>query len=285
LEFDSAGEAPDWAATIAVQSNSPAMRARFLPSSLLAPVLALLLAAGCGRDTTALPGAEANDPDYAQGQELDRQGRPQEALAAYLRVIARRGDEAPESHLDAGILYQEVIKDPIAAIYHYRKYRELKPTGPQADLVRQRIEAALRDFARTLPGQPLAGEGGELGATVERLQKENTQLRAQLAAAGLTAATGDPKPPPPSRRPDSPNQHVAPGPAANDPTIRAAPPPPGGTSPVVRKYVVVAGDTLSVIAMKCYGNKSKWPEIQAANKDTLPTDKTPLKIGMELKIP
>jgi tetratricopeptide (TPR) repeat protein len=260
------------------------MRARFLPASLLAPALALLLGAGCGRDTTTLSGAEANDPDYAQGQELDRQGRPQEALAAYLRVIARRGDEAPESHLDAGILYQEVIKDPIAAIYHYRKYHELKPTSPQADLVRQRIEAALRDFARTLPGQPLAGEGGELGATVERLQKENAQLRAQLAAAGVTAAPTDPKSTTPVWHPDSQNHGAAPGPIANDPMIRAAPPPPG-SSPVARKYVVVAGDTLSVIAMKCYGNKGKWPEIQAANKDLLPTDKTPLKIGMELKIP
>ncbi len=260
------------------------MRARFPTARLLAPVLALLLAAGCGRDTTALPGAEANDPDYAQGQELDRQGRPQEALAAYLRVIARRGDTAPEAHLDAGILYQEVIKDPVAAIYHYRKYRELKPTGPQADLVRQRIEAALRDFARTLPGQPLAGEGGELGATVDRLQKENAQLRAQLAAAGVTAATANPKAPPLLWHPDSPNQRVAPGPAANDPTIRAAPPPPG-TSPVARKYVVVAGDTLSVIAMKCYGNKGRLLEIQAANKDLLPTVETKLKIGMELKIP
>ena len=208
------------------------MRTRIPTTRLLAPVLALLLA-GCGLDHSVLPGAEANDPDFVQGQLLEREGRPQEALASYLKVINRRGDDAPESHLDAGILYEDVIKDPVAAIYHYRKYRELKPTSPQAELVRGRIEGALREFARTLPADPMANTGGELGATVERLAKENAQLRAQLAKLGVTptpggtvsttttlSRTGVPSGP-------KIGAAIGVGPASNDPLIHAAPPPPG----------------------------------------------------------
>ena len=269
------------------------MHARFLTTRLLAPALALLLT-GCGLDSTALPGAEANDPDFVQGQQLDKEGRKQEALAAYLKEIERRGIDAPESHLDAGILYEQEFKDPIAAIYHYRKYLELQPRSPQAELARGRIEGALREFARTLPGDPMANAGGELGATVDRLQKENAQLRAQLAKLGGTAPAGtDPKLQPHGgtssvKTTTQSGNGLLPVPdgvqlVPSDTLIHPAPPPPGSLA--AKTYTVVAGDTLSVVAQKMYGNKSKWPDIQAANKDLLPTDKTPLKIGMELKIP
>jgi nucleoid-associated protein YgaU len=49
-------------------------------------------------------------------------------------------------------------------------------------------------------------------------------------------------------------------------------------------YVVVAGDSLSKIAKKQYGNASKWPRIYEANRDTI---KNPDLIhpGQELRIP
>jgi tetratricopeptide (TPR) repeat protein len=114
---------------------------------------------------------------------LIRQGREQEALAAFLRVIATRNDEAPESHLEAALLYQQQLKDPIAAIYHFRKYLELQPNSRQAVLVRQRIDAAKRDFARTLPAHPLedASVKLEFMDQLERLQRENDDLKAETS--------------------------------------------------------------------------------------------------------
>jgi len=53
---------------------------------------------------------------------------------------------------------------------------------------------------------------------------------------------------------------------------------------VTRTYTVVAGDSLSKIAKKIYGDAGRWREIFEANKDTI---KNPDLIhpGQALKIP
>ena len=102
---------------------------------------------------------EISEPHFVRGQRLERSGRYPEALEAFIKVIDKRGSDpgAPESHLEVGLLYAQHINDPLSAIYHFRKYLALRPNSPQAPLVRQRIDAAIRDFARTLPAQPLDG--------------------------------------------------------------------------------------------------------------------------------
>ncbi len=171
------------------------MPRRFSPIPLLLMGLLLLLAACDGGERMGLT-AETDDPGYRRGKELLRQGRNQEALGAFLKVIERRDEDAAESHLEAGLLYQQHIRDPIAAIYHYRKFRELKPNSPQADLVRQRIDAAKREFASTLPGDPLNNTVDPRFNSydqVERLRRENEALKADLAdfrARGLARSSG-----------------------------------------------------------------------------------------------
>jgi tetratricopeptide (TPR) repeat protein len=95
---------------------------------------------------------------------MERQGRWDEALAAYLKVIDRRGDAAPESNLDAGLIYLNHIKDPIYAIYYFRRYLELEPNSKQAVYVKGLIDAAKREFARALPGQPLRARRSTRGS-------------------------------------------------------------------------------------------------------------------------
>jgi len=68
---------------------------------------------------------------------MERSGQNQIALEAFLKVIEKRGDDAPESHLEAGLIYLNHIKDPIAAIYHFRKYIEIKPNSARG----QQVEA------------------------------------------------------------------------------------------------------------------------------------------------
>jgi LysM repeat protein len=155
----------------------------------------LLAATGCGDSERFSYASEIDEPNYREGQSLLKAGRRQEALSAFLKVIDKRRDDAPESHLEVGLLYAQHINDPLSAIYHFRKYLALRPNSPQAPLVRQRIDAAIRDFARTLPAQPL--ESGQLQrvdlvATLDRLKQENEALKQQLAdtraGRGLPAA-------------------------------------------------------------------------------------------------
>jgi nucleoid-associated protein YgaU len=311
-------------------------------------LLTVILAGGCGGDTGSLS-SETDDSAYREGQQLERQGRADEALAAYLKVIARRGDAAPESHLDAGILYLNHIKDPITAIYHFRKYLELMPNSRQAANVRGQIAAATREFARTLPGQPMDSQTARLGLgdELESLRRENDELRAELAALhdGVTAApaahlaasgavggspagaglialpssgeatagapvataaeepvgggalaaavpglvsapVAGPAAPPGWARVSGAATGGTPAPANLGSGARASATAPARTvAPAAgRRHTVVKGDTLSSLAQKYYGSRSKWREILAANHDLLsgPND---LKIGMELRVP
>ena len=284
---------------------------------IIRPIAAasLLALAGCGRDSSALS-SETDDSSYREGQQLDREGRSDEALNAYLKAIARRGDAAPESHLDAGIIYLTHIKDPIAAIYHFRKFVELEPNSKQAALVLGMIEAAKREFARTLPGQPLDSQSERMGYVdqINSLQHENEELKAELSAlrAGVSASSvirtpagGTPitfpsivprsEEPPPILREVPANEAAAPAPAAAPADASASPLRPAPAAPVqaeaqarapagARRHLVVAGESLFSIAKKYYGTGSKWRDILAANRDLLSSEKS-VKAGMTLKIP
>jgi len=263
-------------------------------------VLLLLLVAGCERSDRLTLSAETDDPQYRRGQQLLKQGHNQDALGAFLKVIEKRGDDAPESHLEAGLLYQQYFKDPISAIYHFNKYIELQPNSRQADLVRQRKDAAMREFARSLPAQPLENQAArlELMSRIDELQKENLQLKDEIASlrqgeAGSTgvragAAPAETTSVPPTRRASLFN------PTSTGPAGAAARPAPTGRTAATtavnppaapgRRHVVAQGDTLYKIAQRYYGSGSKWPEILEANRDVLKNENA-VRPGMELRIP
>jgi LysM repeat protein len=253
---------------------------------------ALLLGAGCGGNDAPSLGTETDEPAYQQGKQLQKQGRNPEALAAFLKVIERRGEQnAPESHFEVGYLLQK--QDPIEAIHHFRKYLELRPTSKEAPLVRGLIDSAKREFLRTLPGRP--DEGQTLTADLrelERLRRENDLLKVELASLRgqpvggpmrVTFSTVDPAggaravAPAPA---DEPPFALAPSPAAAPP--QKSPPAAKPAVPAGRRHTVSPGETLYSISRR-YGVK---PEaIAAANPLLLPTVNAKLSVGVELKIP
>ena len=262
----------------------------------------LILLAGCARDDESAYATEKDDPAYQRGKYLEQQGRDQEALGAFLKIIAKRGEDAPESHLEAGLLYQDHVKDPITAIYYYKKYLELSPNSPQASLVRGRIVACMRDFARTLPGQPLGSDAmqPDLSDVVDRLQKENDALKSELAAlrANRPVPASEPaetSPPPARPAPDTvadtPRPVITRAPMALErpavaPAHAPAAHPVMNLSPAAsgHTHTVEKGDTLMNISQHYYGTRSKWRDIYAANRDVMKSEND-LKIGMQLKIP
>ncbi|MCX6954624.1 MAG: LysM peptidoglycan-binding domain-containing protein [Verrucomicrobia bacterium] len=144
----------------------------------------LLLGAGCGGGDSLAFSAETDDPLYQQSLQLKKQGRGSEALAGLLKVIERRGEQpSPESHLDAGLIYLEHIKDPVEAIHHFKKYLDLAPNSTKAALVRQKIDGARRELFRSMPGRPSDDQVGRFAGTgeVDQLRREIEDLRAENA--------------------------------------------------------------------------------------------------------
>lgn len=58
----------------------------------------------------------------------------------------------------------------------------------------------------------------------------------------------------------------------------------GASSTAARIYVVVAGDSLSKIAKREYGDMGKWKQIYEANRDII-KDPNLIHPGQKLKLP
>ncbi|MGH8021364.1 MAG: Cell division protein CpoB [Opitutaceae bacterium] len=245
--------------------------------------------------------AEADEPHFRRGLQMARSGQNQIALEAFLKVIEKRGGDAPESHFEAGQIYLNHIRDPIAAIYHYRKYLELRPNSPQAPQVWQLIDTGKKQFAATLAAEPLGQQFERLDLldALEKLKAENTSLRSEISKLGK-------QPPSPmsitQSRPaaaGSPSEGSFNDPFANaavQPVVpietpameqRAEPQRPANSAadrPGGRTYTVLAKDTLYGISVKFYGSGNRWQSIMQANSDVLRSS-ADLKPGMVLRIP
>jgi len=235
--------------------------------------------------------SETNEKQYQLAQNYKNEGRIEDALSAFLRVIDARRD-APESHLEAGYIYLHNMKDPIRAIYHFERYLQFKPQSPQAPQVRQLIETAQKEFARQLPAQPYQGELDriDLMELVKNLKVENENLKRDLMTAQnrlkqLEGTVGQIR-----QSSVEPVRTTTPT-ASTNTTTRVQRPSPTETRPEVvdptqvpRSYTVQSGDSLSSISRRFYGTPSRWIDIYQANRDRLSSENA-LKVGQTIRIP
>lgn len=259
---------------------------------LLAAALAGLVA--CSPNGVEIV-SETDEKQYQLGQDYKSQGRMEDALGAFERVINARL-EAPESHLEAGYIYLRTMKDPVRAIYHFDRYLQFNPQSPQATQVRQLIETAQKEFARQLPAQPYEGELDriDLMDLVKTLKQENDSLKRELMAATarveqLQNVLGQARRSTPGQTSgQSAGQPTQAQPQASTrpPTVQRQqqtdPSPSPGDAP--RSYTVQSGDTLSTISGRFYGTPSRWIDIYQANRDRLSSENA-LRVGQTIRIP
>jgi nucleoid-associated protein YgaU len=236
--------------------------------------------------------SETNEKQYQLGQDFKSQGRMEDALGAFERVIDARRD-APESHLEAGYIYLRTLKDPISAIYHFNRFLRLQPQSPQATQVSQLIETAQKEFARQLPAKPYEGQLDriDLMDLVSTLKQENDSLKRDLMAATarveqLENVLGQAR-----RAQQQQQQQQLPAPTIRSPQAQSVatattPSPSNAPSPssAPRAYRVQSGDTLSAISTRFYGTPSRWIDIYQANRDRLSSESA-LRVGQEIRIP
>ena len=159
-------------------------------SFLATGLLVLLLFYGCDpHGRIDLP--ETDETMFKRGQQFLRSQQNQLALESFLKLVDKRGGDAPESHFEAGRIYLSHLKDPYAAIYHFRRYLQIKPNSQQAPMVKQMIETAMKESLKGLPGNAMSAEVDRLDLLdmIERLKSENADLRTRLDRAGVAVNT------------------------------------------------------------------------------------------------
>ncbi|MFP4068544.1 MAG: LysM peptidoglycan-binding domain-containing protein [Opitutales bacterium] len=251
---------------------------------------ALLLPTSCAPGDGEIV-SETDEKQYQLAKRFLAQGRTEEALSAFHRVIDARRD-APESHLEAGYIYLRELEDPIRAIYYFDQYLRFKPNSPQAAQVEQLIETAQKAFARQLPAQPYEGELDriDLMELVKNLKQENDSLKRDLVAAQnrvrqLESMVGEARRGRPSTAAEA-DELLSPPvrsiPRSQGSVDRRTTTPDPDSAP--RTYTVRSGDSLSSISRQVYGTPSRWIDIYQANRDRLASENA-LKVGQELRIP
>lgn len=259
---------------------------------ILVGILGALWLAGCGERISVELGREEDDPIYRRAKDLLDRGMENEALENYLKLIQKRSGAAPESHLDAGNIYLNHLRDPVSAIYHFKRYKSQisRVASPESEqklgLVDDLIKTATKAFAASFDAkvyqdplerlklldtiQELREENDvlkrELATTRQRLGAEGSQVR-PAAADSAAAVTFVPSSAAPAR--------VAPQrsePARSEPA--AAP----------RTYTIRSGDTLYKISKQVYGDAARWRELLEANREQIP-DPGNLKVGATITIP
>lgn len=216
---------------------------------------------------------EESDPEqsaaYTRARQAADAGDWKTAAQCYRQAL----DEHPQfarAHRELGLLYDEKLGDPIAAIHHYCRYVELEPNADKRRVVEDFIERAKLSLAAKLPQQP-----GVDPADLTRLQNQNSALATELAAlktklAALDAATNA-----------VPLPTV---PVATNTTISVVATNIAPDAGKPRIHVVQKGDTLQSIAFRYYGARAAAEKIYQANRSTLPS-RDHIKIGQQLVIP
>lgn len=251
-----------------------------------------LFLAGCAQQSSLEVLKEDEDPIFRRARDLYARGMENEALENFLKLIQRRNGNAPESHLDAGNIYLKHLRDPVSAIYHFKHYEALlkrsdrEDAGERIALVQERMKAAKKEFAMTFDAKvyrdPL--ERLKLLDTIEALRSENELLKRQLTSARnrLNAASE------PQVTYQDPAQAEPVRTFRADTSERSRPSRPEAVQREVtseRTYKIQAGDSLYKISRVVYGDASRWREILNANRDALPRENSPLKVGTTLRIP
>jgi tetratricopeptide (TPR) repeat protein len=263
---------------------------RFLPFAF-AVVFAVLTA--CERSAPVSDAAAEQEVNYLRAKKLCEQQDFPAAAEFYKKTLSVNPDFA-KAHLELGLLSDDKLGDPIAAIYHYRRYLELRPDSEKRQLVEDFVERAKVSLASKLPQSPIVdpGELTRLQHEKVALLQENATLRSRVAelekAATVAATTIAETPTAAVVSTPTPTSVVTPSPATT--VVMAAAPvtafaePQPGEAVRAHTYVVQKGDTLQSLALRYYGTRSAWEKIYQANRSGLPS-KNQLKVGQQLVIP
>ena len=262
------------------------MMRTFSASKHIFLLLVAALVYGCSESVTLEVLDETEDPIYRRAKDLLARDLNSEALSNFNKLIAKRDGIAPESHLEAGLIHLNHIKDPISAIYHFKRYIAIKQRERQS---RQRdagmarvddlVSTAKKELLMTVDAQDYRLK---LLDTIEQLREENESMKVQIQELRQRESSGAISSGAFSQTPDPGGVVDNPASPSRDRLEPSRPDVP--SSQGRRIYTVQERDSLYNISRQMYGDPSRWREILEANRAVLPSE-SQLQPGMRLIIP
>jgi|GEM_PF-373357 len=256
-------------------------------------LIVLFCFAACARQVSEQIVRETDEPIFRRAKEMLNRDLAPEALINFSKLIIKRNGDAPESHLEVGLIYLNDISDPISAYYHFSKYKAIVSGEEDAELrrssvarINELLKSARKDLLAQFPSEvykdPL--ERIKLIDTIEALRNENNQLKDALTSSRNRLRELSSTPRYESRAGVEEPSAAETQPARID--VAEAPPSPSveASPPPAKFYVVQQGDSLYKISRQVYGDGARWQEILNANAAILPS-KDRLQPGMRLRIP
>jgi hypothetical protein len=71
------------------------------------------------------------------------------AIESFERAVQANPRNAA-AHFELGILYEDRMKDPLTAAYHYQRHLQLRPKSAYIDTVKDRLIRCKMDVAKTV---------------------------------------------------------------------------------------------------------------------------------------
>jgi LysM repeat protein len=185
---------------------------------------------------------------YIRGTKLREEKKQEEAVKAF-ETCLRLSPQSAQAHLQLALIYDENLDDPLTAVYHYRRFLEMRPDDANAQavngwlqkaeqklvqrLLQAAVYAAINQGGATPPLPESAGPSARelaLLARVQELTATNEELREQAKEPVIDTTL---LPPPAS--PPAPALPVAvPAPLPTPPPTAPAPAAtPVATAPAV----------------------------------------------------
>lgn len=127
---------------------------------------------------------DEKDPNFIDARKLYNMMDWKGAVEAYERTIQANPRNAT-AHFELAVLYEQKMKDYVAAAFHYQKHLELRPNSPYREIAKPRFEGCKMEIAKSVTYVVVNNEihrdmiklTNELGIA----KKENEALRGIIA--------------------------------------------------------------------------------------------------------
>lgn len=242
-----------------------------------------------------LENAEASEAAMTQAMEAQRVGEVQVAYELYRDIVIMHPTNAL-AHLHLGIVLQDSIRDPSAAIYHFDTYLRLRPDSEKAEMVANRLKQAKDQMGRRFGSDSASVDVTAMQAeheakilvlnkelldkdkTIKKLQEDQVILRDEINKMSreisrlqkLVDTVLDKETISSPTPNDLSEVDITTGAVKRIAGSRKSrkPPPESG----IGTYEVKRGDNLTTIAQRVYGDASRNRDIREANKSKVGSD-------------